>query len=866
MDRQADNDMQLHHPKLQQKPVFRFAAFWLAIATTLLTGCDGCRQANDDDPQKLKELPRSEFTVPPPQVLPTDRTVISGGLKPGHWFTASQAVKSNLGDRRGQLRSTLAMPIIDADGMETGRSTISSLDSLRPVVLPKGQQRNFDYRLLTPLPAGTDQGTFRLRSRLEVAGQVASFEGNSLPFTIMGEQEYFFVILTERDTRFTRLSVSDWVTPLVIPADFRRAQSNYRIVVPSTDSLLGLPETMLDWTATGFVLWDNMESEKLTPLQMTALGDWVHFGGTLIVNGADAAESLDRSIMSQWLPMKPTGNLEMDPEAAAALLTNWSVETDLSVEKQIALANDQSARIVLEGIPHELSVVLPDSGDLILTRRVGRGRIVQARFDLTSDWITGWDSYDSFFNNVILSRPHRKFVQEPSEFGELGYRHSYLDLNTSQAKATFNTRFRLVARDGRFANPQIAKTEQDVSATGVIGGRVAGTPVEEPPSAQVSQNASLPGVSGDVDSLQSPLIDSSFRTTAFSGIGGWNDNSDVMQQSRKTLREQSGIEIPSMDLVAKSLAIYLFVLVPLNFFIFRLLGKLEYAWFSVPLIAILGAVAVARTARLDIGFARSQTELSLLEMQPGYARGHLSRVVAIYNSLSTPYELAFDTIDGVAAPIGILKENKNSAVTFQSSFNEGPGLTGLSVDSNQVGTIHAEQMVEMGGGIMLRETSPDSPVRLVNETNHDLQDVYVVRRNAGGTMEASVVGAIPSQGEAVLRFVSGDEFLVPDSLPLGSAGLIRSLIRSMPIKQDEMRMVARIDDKLPGMQIMPSATQSIGQTVVFVTLQYPPFKRPQVDLNLVTDFRKVQTILPGDEPEKQNPTPQQNSVTQEQSP
>ncbi len=27
-------------------------------------------------------------------------------------------------------------------------------------------------------------------------------------------------------------------------------------------------------------------------------------------------------------------------------------------------------------------------------------------FDLTSDWTDGWQSYDSFFNNVVLGGPH----------------------------------------------------------------------------------------------------------------------------------------------------------------------------------------------------------------------------------------------------------------------------------------------------------------------------------------------------------------------------------------------------------------------------------------------------------------------------
>ncbi len=123
---------------------------------------------------------------------------------------------------------------------------------------------------------------------------------------------------------------------------------------------------------------------------------------------------------------------------------------------------------------------------------------------------------------------------------------------------------------------------------------------------------------------------------------------------------------------------YLLILVPINYLVFRLLGRLEYAWLAVPLIAIGGAVWVARAARLDIGFARSQTEIALLELQPNYQRGHLSRVVAIYNSLSSTYDIEFKTIDGAAAPIWSgSSDSKRSGAVFRTGFAEGPMLSGF---------------------------------------------------------------------------------------------------------------------------------------------------------------------------------------------
>ncbi len=42
---------------------------------------------------------------------------------------------------------------------------------------------------------------------------------------------------------------------------------------------------------------------------------------------------------------------------------------------------------------------------------------------------------------------------------------------------------------------------------------------------------------------------------------------------------------------------------------------------ATPIIALGGMAAVVKMAQLDIGFARAQTELAVLELQSGYPRG-----------------------------------------------------------------------------------------------------------------------------------------------------------------------------------------------------------------------------------------------------
>ena len=439
----------------------------------------------------------------------------------------------------------------------------------------------------------------------------------------MGPAEYFFVILTDRPERFTRFQVSDWARRIRDETAFNVGEPviNYRLVTPSPEDYYPLPlplaETMLDWTNTAVVFWDDLPPEALTPQQQTALADWVHYGGQLIVNGAAAADSINKSSIADLLPLRPTGNIELDVNAAAELLTNWQVPKDPSTDQQVALLKGRESRVAIDGVANAGSEAIDGSGNLILSRRAGSGRVVQSRCDLMSDWLTSWKSYDSFVNSVLLLRPPRRVnpVVNSDGVGATNLQ-SYVLPNGSEesfADPTMNTRFRIAARDAVL--PVVAGVVKR-PATGFLSGRDAYT-----------------------------------RVDSLSGIGGWSDSSDAIRLCRETLRSEAGIEIPDSSLVLRSLGYYLCILIPINYLIFRMLGKLEFAWLAVPVIAIGGAIWVAREARLDIGFARSQTELGLLEVQAGYDRAHLTRVTAIYNSLSSTYDIAFETPGAAALPI-----------------------------------------------------------------------------------------------------------------------------------------------------------------------------------------------------------------------
>src|SRR6185369_1146986 len=110
-------------------------------------------------------------------------------------------------------------------------------------------------------------------------------------------------------------------------------------------------------------------------------------------------------------------------------------------------------------------------------------------------------------------------------------------------------------------------------------------------------------------------------------------------------------------------------------------------WIAAPIIAIAGAAAVIRLAQLDIGFARSRTEVAVLEIQGGYERAHLTRYTALYTSLSSSYTLAFDESSALAAPFpskkldeSYLSISQYTDVAFRR--DKETSLSGVQVSSN----------------------------------------------------------------------------------------------------------------------------------------------------------------------------------------
>ncbi len=793
----------------------------MVVWTVLLTGCQGCRHALDLSTTD-NAAGRSAVSGQAFKPFPAAEATGQSRVKPGHWFTATKPLQSNREDRRGTLEIVAGHSRTNDEGKRT--DVVHPVYSQRPAVLPHGQRKRLDFRLLAPLAdREVDRAGF-LRARLATNREGLVYDSGRRDLGFLRPEQYFFVVLTSRPERFVALQTADWVKPppsIQVLETGGETPVHFRLVFPPASELVSLPETMLDWTSIAYILWDDISVDRLTSGQRRALQDWLHWGGRLIVNGRHADRILTDSSLAALLPLVPEGLGELDREAFATMLRQCSVVDDDSTGQRLLALAGSSGQVALEGRVAPSAQEVAGTAGLVWERRCGLGQIVMTRFDVTTDLLAQWRSRDSFQNSIFLRRPPRRY-----ELMRQANRLVFDQAVGSEPLPLLNSSVRLFSRDGRMRIA--APLPRDPAAPGdqqddVLAARNVASP-------RADSNAAT-GVAARPPTMISPLAawyPDGVVSESRGGVAAWTDRSPLARLALAGLASESGIEIPPAGFVAKSLAWYLMILGPVNFCIFRILRRPGFAWLAVPIIAIGGAIAVARQARLDIGFNRLQNEISVFELQPQYDRAHLTSYVAVYSSLGTEYEVRFDTSDAVALPVmGRNLEFPDDRINLRFGDGGGVHLSGLFVPSNRTRLIHAEQIVSLGGSLHWDQQTS----RLTNRTTVDLRHLVLLDKSSANTLRFAGLDQLSSGGGADVQFTD-----IPPSLPAAISLTVRSIVEGLAaddqVPTGQTRLIAIIQDPPSEMKIQPAANQSRRAGVLLAHLQHPSLPDATQDKNL----------------------------------
>jgi len=201
------------------------------------------------------------------------------------------------------------------------------------------------------------------------------------------------------------------------------------------------------------------------------------------------------------------------------------------------------------------------------------------------------------------------------------------------------------------------------------------------------------------------------------------------QRFETAIREHSMKKIPSVWAIVTLLSVYILAAVPLNYLVFRSIGKLEYAWVALPAISVAFAL-FGLTAGMQ-GGARDLvvTGVGVIECAADSPVGVASQVMGVYSPRHGNYELR---VPGASAlPIHPRSSTGHRGLArkvLELDWTKGTPAARLNVHAHSQRFLETDGVVELGGGIAAELTRNGSAVTgwIRNGTDHDIRDCVIV--------------------------------------------------------------------------------------------------------------------------------------------
>lgn len=626
-------------------------------------------------------------------------------------------------------------------------------------------------------------------------------------------------------------------------------QGDYYLAFYSPSQAVALPTHGLAWTSTAYVLWDDVGPELLDTPQQQALIDWIHWGGQLLINGHQTLDLLQGSFIEPYLPATSGSTVDMSTDTMAELNRHWTPKNlgrEAEKLRKLPIHPNQLPQVLqLELV--EGAKYVPNTAEMIAERRVGRGRIAVTAFSLTDREMINWGHFDNFFNGGLLRRPPREFRASKNNDALPSVFMANPRDNPMRGSALMNCGLRYFCRDATAT--LLAKQEQtrrsfqrERTSLKQDFNRLSTSPIGDD---EVDEEKVRMAETFEWNLDADPRWYGGYSDNRTQGVAGWTDFSGACRAARESLAAAAGIDVPKRTFVMKMLGAYLLCLVPLNWILFRLIGRVEWAWFAAPLIALAGALGVVQATNLDIGYVRSRTEIGVMELQPDYNRAHLTRFTALYTSLTSKYELRFAGEDVLVLPFSADLDLRNATrrkVTYRR--DENTALSGYMVRSATTGMVRSETIFPTLNGVMIEEDGDTAT--LTNMTDVGWQSGVILARS-DGQIRIAYLDAVAAgeEIEAKLENYTVDEKFqqhlelsaYTKKLPRRGEVTLRPLIQlatnTEGLGDGDVRLVAWTDEGLPGVTITPASNQQVFRTLIVGNLRYGDQRIPQSDSNVL---------------------------------
>ncbi len=649
------------------------------------------------------------------------------------------------------------------------------------------------------------------------------------PSNLSKPEQYSVVIFAkevDRHKYWSGLSCMTWPSELIAEDD--KISVHRAVPVKEADANVSLPSSALMWTSTSHFVWYDSDASLVNEEQQRALLDWVHMGGQLILSGPDCLGAISNSFLSPYVPIRQIESKTLTTEITAPFAKAWKVLS--SPDDEVFRLPTVRQIPFLAGELAEGSYWIDGADGMVATKRFGNGRVTMTTFPLSDDAFVRWSGFSSFVNGAILQHPPRDWAARSTMDGGMVWAATN---KGREGDPELSTTFRTLTRDGKLftvSSPRRRETPYpDTSA---------------PPPVRPSAGDTLQARTG----------------TRSRSIGSWFDEAPVSQSAIESLTAAAGINVPKIGLIMKLLFGYLIILVPVNWIIFRLMGRVELAWLAVPFLAVIGAGLVAKSVQLDIGFSRSESRVACIEAFTGYPRAHQTSFVSLYTSLSESYQAIFEKGTGVVLPsvggtTSATRARRDSQVIeYQYANESGDGIAAFPVRSNSTGLLHSEEWVDLGGAfrsaiVGADENGDNGEVELENGTTRTLRDVGVCGVSASGKWESVWLGDVSGKSRKKGKLETGDIktrwFEQWDANPftkrydsvlsadgrttlrdqennaLSVGQMLSSAIQSVEFRRGKYVALGWIEEELGNLTVLPKASQQSRKTMFVIHLTSP---------------------------------------------
>ena len=284
------------------------------------------------------------------------RVLLQGHARAGSWAAVQVDLQNDGPGIRGELR-------IDGGSQANARFAMA-------VDLPTSSRQTYVLHVQPPAFART------VKVDLVTGDQV--IDSVSVAYLVHDATQLVVGVLAERPQAL--------VSQIKLPANLLGAAA---AVIPLT--VADLPERAEGWDALDRLVWQDIDSNQLSSLQLDALRRWLAAGGRLIIVGGSAGIGTLSAFPDDLLPYRPAATLDLDPASLISLLGPLPTGASELPAMAGALTHGRA---------------LATSGDRAVAAELtyGSGRVTLLGFDPTTRWLAESKSIDALWRAALPAR------------------------------------------------------------------------------------------------------------------------------------------------------------------------------------------------------------------------------------------------------------------------------------------------------------------------------------------------------------------------------------------------------------------------------------------------------------------------------